>query len=250
MNIRCFTGTRMAHNMPAMQDLNRRHLIRHIGAALTATGLSAHAQEPARMGLHGMVLFGGLEGLYASHLPMFHAPHDVQLLLRLRAADAPLDARLRRQLAQRPALWTLEPERFDLNGLERGQGRTFDAQVVDGHFERGGLPWRAGVRFEIEQTLLFRRLDPRPRQAGAAHFLWFGQGREHFLLKWLDQRPDVDLIGLQRLRRPRSAAHRLDLPMQGLEAPSQVAVHAALRASSAQPSGALQWLYRETGDLA
>jgi hypothetical protein len=31
-----------------------------------------------RLGTHGMVLFGGHDGLYGYHLAMFHAPHDRQ----------------------------------------------------------------------------------------------------------------------------------------------------------------------------
>lgn len=59
----------------------------------------ARADETA-MGGHGMAVFGGREGLYASHLPMFHAPHDTQLLLRFHLADAAADRALRERLAR------------------------------------------------------------------------------------------------------------------------------------------------------
>ncbi len=79
-----------------MKHLNRRSALLSSLALPTAW---AH-DEPARMGLHGMLLFGGLEGLYASHLPMFHTPHDVQLLLRIRLQDAALNQQIRSDLAR------------------------------------------------------------------------------------------------------------------------------------------------------
>jgi hypothetical protein len=47
---------------------------------------SARADAPA---VHGMVLFGGKQAAYVSHLPMFHAPHDRQLILKVALADLP-----------------------------------------------------------------------------------------------------------------------------------------------------------------
>lgn len=71
-------------------------------------------------GEHGMALFGGKDGLYASHLPMFHAPHDYQVVLQLHVADARLDAALKRRLDGKTALWTVAPEKFDLDRLSPG----------------------------------------------------------------------------------------------------------------------------------
>src|SRR5262245_56190303 len=45
-----------------------------------------HAQH-ARVGLHGMVLFGRTQH-YLEHIPMFRPPHDRQLILRVTLRDA------------------------------------------------------------------------------------------------------------------------------------------------------------------
>ena len=45
------------------------------------------ARAETAVGGHGMAVFGGRVGLYASHLPMFHTPHDSQIVLRFRLAD-------------------------------------------------------------------------------------------------------------------------------------------------------------------
>lgn len=219
---------------------------------LTALPLAAAATEPERPGLHGMLLFGGREGLYASHLPMFHSPHDVQLLLRLRATEPGLEAQLRQRLASGPGYLTLEPERFDLNRMQPGHARAlrgFQANLHDGHFERGGPLLRPATRWAVEEVLLFSRLDPRPRQAGQQRFFCFGSGQECFLVKWLEQRPDIDLVGRFKLQRPAHVRQMLSLPGAGPQAPDIARLQARLWAVGLAPKTAPQWLYQETGDL-
>src|SRR5579859_1939791 len=81
-----------------------------------------HATEPTRpptWGLHGMVLFGGADGLFASHLPMFHAPHDYHVVIALQLPPD-IDTSIRTRLSRAPALWTLVPEEFELARLAPG----------------------------------------------------------------------------------------------------------------------------------
>jgi hypothetical protein len=70
-------------------------LIAIAGLVLT---LGAHALETASAaptlpaldasyGVHGMALFGGKDALFASHLPMFHAPHNQQVILQIEIHD-------------------------------------------------------------------------------------------------------------------------------------------------------------------
>lgn len=253
---------------PAPSPPRRRLLAWGLGAALGSETLAssaldaAHAPHAAsatampRTGVHGMVLFGGREGLYCSHMPMFHAPHDVQAVMRLRAVDPAHERRLREALAARPALWTLEPERFDLNRLDPAASRAatqrlrFEARVYEGHFERGGQARLSPVGFEVERVLLFRTLDGTPRRAARREFLWIGDGVEHFLVKRLDQRPDIDLIGRFRLSVSRRAGEPLLLPGNSLAAPDAPRLREALARAGARPTGDVQWLYTETDDLA
>lgn len=148
-------------------------------------------------GQHGMALFGGKEGLYASHLPMFHAPHAYQVVLRLRLADAALDARLRARLDQEVALWTIDPEKFDLERLAPGAApalRQFKANVVLGHFEQGGATEYPGVTVIVEQVLVWRPLAAAKRVATQAQYLQVGSGARRYLVKQIDSRPDYDHI--------------------------------------------------------
>lgn len=194
------------------------------------------------MGGHGMAVFGGREGLYASHLPMFHTPHDSQLVLRFHLADAPADQALRETLAREPRLWTFDPEPFDLLRFAPGHGRPlreFKARFFEGHFERGGRPQPTAQRVVVDEVLLFRRLDLTPRRSDTGRYRLVGAGDEWFAFKEIDRRPDFDHI--VRLAAPQ-IVDRADVPLHGLQRPRE----ALLRAFKAR---SLADLYFETDDL-
>jgi len=189
-----------------------------------------------------MAVFGGREGLYASHLPMFHAPHDSQILLRFHLADAPAEQALRETLARQPRLWTLDPETFDLLRLSPGHAqplREFKARFFEGHFERGGKPQAGEQRVVVDEVLLFRRLKPAPRDAATGRYRLIGKGDEWFAFKTIDRRPDFDHI--VRLDTP-ALRGEVEVPLHGLARPD-AAVQRALKARG------LTEIYFETDDL-
>lgn len=209
-----------------------------------AAGLPALAGAETAVGGHGMAVFGGREGLYASHLPMFHAPHDSQIVLRLHLADAAADRALREDLAAQPRLWTLDPETFDLLRLNPAHPqplREFTARFFRGHFERGGQPQAGERRVVVDEVLLFRRLDPAPRTGSAGRYRLVGKGSEWFAFKVIDRRPDFDHI--VRVESP-GEMRDVTVPLQGLrrDRPS-VELLQAFRARRVTE------LYFETGDL-
>ena len=215
-------------------------------ALLTLAGLPllARAEEAAEtaIGGHGMAVFGGREGLYASHLPMFHTPHDSQLLFRFHLADPSADRALRGALAREPRLWTFDPEPFDLLRFAPGHAqplREFKARFFEGHFERGGRPQPADQRVVVDEVLLFRRLSPAPREVATGRYRLIGQGSEWFAVKTLNRRPDFDHI--VRLTAPQVRGE-VDVALQGLDRPNAT----VQRAFKAQ---ALTEIYFETDDL-
>jgi hypothetical protein len=154
------------------------------------------AAPKTAMGTHGMAVFGGLDGLYASHLPMFHTPHDFQVVLKFHLQDAAVDAALRLALSQQATLWTLEPERFDLLKLSaQVQPLThFQARIVQGHFERGGSEkWREQA-VVVDSVLIFRTLSATQRTRSAGKYYLIGTPAEAFMIKEIDRRPDFDVI--------------------------------------------------------
>jgi hypothetical protein len=201
----------------------------------------SQAEETA-MGGHGMAVFGGREGVYASHLPMFHAPHDSQVLLRFHLVDAAADRALRESLAREPRLWTFDPEAFDLLRFTPGHARPlreFRARFFDGHFERGGKPQADEQRVVVDEVLLFRRLGAVPREAATGRYRLVGKDREWFAVKTIDRRPDFDHI--VRLDTP-GVQGEVSVPLQGMSRPD-AAVQRAFKAKG------LTTIYFETDDL-
>jgi hypothetical protein len=169
--------------------------------ALLALPLLARAAE-ASYGSHGMVLFGGRDGLYASHLPMFHAPHDVQVVLRVHFADAQVERAVRTRLDGGTDLWTLDPEPFALARLAPRASTPltgFMANVVEGHFEQGGQTRHAHAAVVVDEVLLYRPLSPAAAVRPVATYVPVGS----FLVKLVDARPDFDHI--VRLQAPAAA---------------------------------------------
>ncbi len=240
------------------------------GLAVTlgsAEGTADKAAQAPSFGTHGMAVFGGRDGLYASHLPMFHAPHDAQVVLRFHLVDTHVDARLRARLALRPQLWTLEPEHFDLLRLQPGNAqplKQFTARLVQGHFERGGTERFAGQTVVVDEVLLFNRLDTKVVSDGdpahsAGRYLLLGAGREFFAVKEIDRRPDFDtIIAMKPLPHAehkvggtptRTLVRHFSLPTDDLKAPTRPSLQAALQAQGEKILTVGKTLYFETEDL-
>jgi len=187
--------------------------------SLLAGGASA---ADITYGEHGMALFGGKEGLYASHLPMFHAPHDYQVILQVHVADAATDAALRQRLDGKTALWTIAPEKFELSRLAP-QALTplgqFKADLVQGHFEQGGKTQYAASTIVVDKVLMFRKLSPEQRANSTSTYMQIGSGKQRYLAKQIDSRPDYDHI-LSYRAAAGAATDSITLIKQALRQPS------------------------------
>ncbi len=221
------------------------------------TGTSAFAQSH---GVHGMALFGDHNGLYASHLPMFHRPHNFQVLLKIRLADAVQDQKLRADLAAKPTLYTIAPQRFDLERLSPNHAdplQEFTADVYTGHFERGGKLVLSQVQIIVQEVPLYHELKlvPAARTTEQTMLLL---GR--FAIKKLESKPDCDWLVRMEYPAQKSRAlmpmpTQLSLPNTTLGGanckPDEDALSGALAPFFAAPKQpiTLQTLYFETGDL-
>jgi hypothetical protein len=156
------------------------------------TGASAHAAAPA---VHGMFVFGD-QATYVSHLPMFHAPHDMQLILKVKLGDVRCPTARNSYLAAKAAgktLFTLEPELMDLELLANGSKTEFKAAVYDGHFERGGkkLGW---LKVQVEKIILSTPLNGAATPSVIDHYLVFGGAGEYFAAHLIQAKPSFDAI--------------------------------------------------------
>lgn len=170
-------------------------MIRIFLSLLTLISLasSAQAEEP---GSHGMLVFGE-QTTYLSHLPMFHAPHDRQLLLAVSFRALPGErtlARYRDAKQQGAELFTLLPEPLILSALAAGQIPTFKADLYLGHFERGGTNL-GPVEVEVTKVLVSHSLEAVPPASGAPEsYVYFGANGEYFALHWVAAHPSFDMV--------------------------------------------------------
>ena len=206
---------------------------------------AASAPRGPSWGLHGMLLFGGPDGLYASHLPMFHPPHDRQVVFALRLGDAALDRQLRRQLGARPAVWTLVPEKFELARLAPGAAKplsAFKADIVEGHFEREGVTRHTGVSVQVLRIERFQPLDPNAAPGKRAHYRPVGAGNTWFPVKDISARPDFDhVVALRGAHKPAP----VELDVSGIAQPTD----AALQGQLPRGDKLLGTVYFDTADL-
>jgi hypothetical protein len=213
--------------IPALRFLWLAALLAFASPGFAADAAPRHGPS---WGLHGMLLFGGADGLWASHLPMFHPPHDRQVVLRIVFDDAALEARLRRELGARPAVWTLVPEKFELERLAPGAAQpltSFRADVVEGHFERGGTPRHVGAVVRVQAVERFKALDAAAAPGREATYRPVGAGLTWFLVKDIAARPDFDHVVAVAGPRPPAA---VVLPVTGALAPADDALRRAMPA--------------------
>lgn len=223
--------------------------------SLTTSPAEAPAEKPVHWGLHGMLVFGGNDGLYASHLPMFHAPHDRQVIFRFHLSDVKNDTALRTSLANSPEVWSIEPEEFDLDRLQTKAVETlrqFSGNVVQGHFERGGTTRFPAQKIIVDEILVFNPLSPTMRHHSNGIYYLIGHGREKFLMKKIDRRPDFDvLIALKTDNGALSTKlpAQIQLPSEQLKAPVPTTVARAIRQQLGKKLAVATVIYFETDDL-
>lgn len=228
----------------------RQHLIFWLLACLATSG---SAQQAVSWGEHGMVLFGGKDSLYAAHLPMFHAPHDHQVVLQIHIADAALDRAVKKRLDGKTALWTIAPEKFELErlGPQSASPLTqFKADLVRGHFEQQGKTVYAGAAVVVDKVLLFQQLSAQQKDSIRADYLQLGDARQRFLVKRIDSRPDFDhIVACDNKGGGNLTAAPVSVPKQALQQPSDRALAAALRQANGGTLPRCGTIYFSTDDL-
>ena len=240
-----------------------------------ASNVHSSAEEVANQnttawGKHGMLIFGGEQYLYASHLPMFHAPHHYQVIFRFHLQDCKREQELRQQLRKKAQVWTIDPIEFDLLSLSSSPtGWTFQADVFEGHFERDGIKRYSQQSIVVDEVLVFRELkmgissegavvpgqktalakDASPWSAG--HYYLLKDGSRFFAMKEIDRRPDFDTLLMLTTKSLRLAdlPKMLSLPTKTLSAPSRAQWLEALKAYGTTSLLKIETIYHETEDL-
>ena len=116
---------------------------------------------------------------------------------------------------------------------------------MEGHFEQGGKPQYKNVELVVDEVLLFRRLSPQMLENTGARYLQVGTGRQRFLVKTIDSRPDFDHIVAYRAA-PGADTASVTVSKVGLKQPSARELAAALEVPAAAIGGTV---YFYTDDL-
>ena len=110
--------------------------------------------DPAYVGVHGMVLMNKASTIFAYHLPLYHKPHDVQLLYKLDVKNVALV-----HLVRDNDMVTIKPRPFNLQRLMRGEKIALEADIYIGHFERDGMLVYENMTLNFAKQLYVRKLD-------------------------------------------------------------------------------------------
>ena len=148
----------------------------------------ADVQPGGRMGVHGMVVFGSPStGLYMSHIPMFHKPHDMQAIFSVSFPGTD---------DFRDGLYTFQPQKFSLDDVLLGHLTTVRGTLYRGSFEGDGQPMR-DVTVKVERVLGYTQLDMDSPPAPDLEYQVVGggtRGRDAYLFHPISKPPDFDQI--------------------------------------------------------
>lgn len=141
--------------------------------------------------VHGMLLFGKKHN-YISHLPMFHEPHDYQLISEVELKDFEPGTLSKYEKAKlQSGIFTLVPKPMEMSDLLTGTIKSFTATIYKGHFERGGTKM-GDVIVSMKMILLGAKLNKDDKSS--SDFLSFGQDGEYFLAHVIKGKPSYDAI--------------------------------------------------------
>lgn len=229
---------------------------------------SVHAHQPHpdhdRPSVHGMVVLGR-QTIYLSHLPMFHSPHDYQVILEVALPPAAQAQYVADCQTSGEILYTFAPEKFTLPDLaypdpHHPQRTQIVADIYRGHFERGGVPIIEKLTVEVKHVIHFRKFEPQTDpELPCLEYFFFGSPQELFVAHFITRPPDFDhLLAAQVVGSPFSpealqAGIAITFPDRPNTIAQRLAGHTRL---TGQVQGApleiqlLDDIYFETGDLA
>jgi hypothetical protein len=171
-------------------------------SSTTPTSSGVVGEPPPDFGTHNMFAFGR-ETVFLSHLPMFMAPHDAQLILEVAFEEDAGGSLLKvwsRERESHPGqrVYTMMPQRFALSTLytpDPPARRSFRARFFRGHLERGGevIPELGNIVVLVTEVVYAKRFDRSGKPDDLTYRL-LGRGGELFLAHVISEPPDFDQI--------------------------------------------------------
>ena len=149
----------------------------------------AFACDPAST--HGMLIFGK-DKIYVSHLPMFHSPHNYQMVSEVELDGDSRQKYLELRELHPDELMTIMPEPFVLPEMVI-KPRPFLAKFFLGHFERGGVV-KGTMTVKLKNILLFQKLPAEVSAPLVQRGFIFGEQNDQYMVHVISSRPDFDQL--------------------------------------------------------
>ena len=168
-------------------------ILMNLVISVLVIGVTARAEMPA---VHGMVVFGNANSTYAYHLPMFHFPHDRQVILKIALKDITGSRALEFYTAAKRAgktLFTVEPEVMELEKIVNGNKKQLIAALYDGHFERGGKNL-GKIKLVIKKVIFASKLNSQTPPQETEKYFVFGENGAYFATHLIQGKPSFDAI--------------------------------------------------------
>ena len=127
------------------------------------------------MGVHGMVMFGKN---YLSHIPMFHEPHDYQIIMDVHLEHPQIGP----GESFGDSLHTFVPDKFSLGDLLNGKLEKIQGTVYEGNFEDGGKPVLEGVTAHIDEVLHSHHLSNQQEARPELEYWLYGDRQDAYLV--------------------------------------------------------------------
>ncbi len=163
-------------------------------AALAEPSSSSDFGRGSHVGVHGMVLFGS-DRLYLSHIPLYTAPHNIQVVVEVKiASGVPAD---QQQFGTRNV--TVKPSAFSLHDLAHGVLTNVTGTIYFGNFESGGTPAFRNVKFEVTRVIFERAMSTSTPANPSLDYIAIGTPAQPYLVHVIDAPPSFDHIVAVRL---------------------------------------------------
>jgi hypothetical protein len=174
-----------------------------------------------QLNLHTMVVIG-TENLFLSHLPLYGAPHDYQIILKVELDPISKAALLDDQQTTGAKLYTIFPPPITLISLADAlrSGNTFEldgSTIARGQIEDDAPRIIFNAKFTVTKALHFRQLNSNDADPAASKYLLFGANDENFVAHLIAGAPNFDHI----LEVTAPAGKVVDFVAQEIDIPAQ-----------------------------
>lgn len=174
-------------------------LVLLVCASVSLAFATAHEHgEHKLVGSHGMVvIYDKSAGFLVSHLPLYVAPHDYQIVYKISIAQSHLLLdKLRHDTV------TVLPETFDLRKMLNNETFSVEATFFQGHFERGGKELFKAKIFFDQQVMAHKvkvKSENKKDSEQAVFYVAPISDTKDIAVHKIQEQPSYDAIGIINL---------------------------------------------------